>query len=402
MQPKKILLVIPELIMGGAQRSLSKLSLMLSKDHRVWIVIFNRKDPVTYAYGGELLSLDVDGGNGILGKANALRARVNRLRKIKKELNVDVSISFLEGADYINVLSRSGEKIILSIRGSKRHDENIDGNFSWIRHNVFIPWLYRKADLIVTVNSGIIRELVQYGIAREKCVTIGNFYNLEEIKLAASEPKSENVRHLYEGRVLVTTGRLAREKGLAPLLEVFSVLKKENADLRFVIVGEGPLQNELYEQAQRLALNVTNEPGFTEIPDVYFTGQQPNVFKYLQGATLYLMNSSSEGFPNGLAEAMICNVPVMSSDCPYGPREILAPEFEFSSPVSDPYIATYGILMPMINASDDIKPWIESLRDVLKKPELLTKLAQKGGERIGIFDHESAVSQWLNVLDRKE
>src|SRR6187549_4201625 len=122
MSKKKILLIIPELTMGGAQRSISKLSIEFARHHTVWLVIFNKVDGLAYAHGGELVSLDVVPSGGIPNKIKSFIQRVRRLRKLKKDLGIDVSISFLEGADYINILSKANDKIILSIRGSKRHD----------------------------------------------------------------------------------------------------------------------------------------------------------------------------------------------------------------------------------------------------------------------------------------
>ena len=99
MKKKKILLIIPEMMMGGAQRSLSKLSIEFSNDYTVWLVIFNRNENIAYSYGGELISLDVESGEGLFNKIKFFIHRVNRLRKLKKDLSIDVSISFLEGAD---------------------------------------------------------------------------------------------------------------------------------------------------------------------------------------------------------------------------------------------------------------------------------------------------------------
>lgn len=395
---KKILLIIPELTMGGAQRSLTKLSLELAQHHDVWVVIFNRRFPVAYTYGGTLVSLDVHSGDSLRQKARALLQRIRRLRKLKKQLGVEVAISFLEGADYINVLSARGEKVILSIRGSKHHDEIMHGNFYWLRDRVLIPWLYRKADRIVAVNQGIARELQAYGVAPGRCVVIGNYYDAAAITQAAGEPNPGNLARLYNDPVLITTGRLAPEKGLKSLIRIFHELNKTHTRLRLMIVGDGPLKSELITLASDLGLTVYEGLDFEDLPDVVFAGNQANVFKFLKGATLYLMNSSSEGFPNGMAEAMICGVPVASSDCPYGPREILAPELPFAGPVTRPYLSNHGILMPMIRTGSDRKVWVDLLGDVLDKKELLAELAAKGKQRMSTFEAKVIISQWHAIL----
>ncbi len=396
---KRILLIIPEISMGGAQRSISKLSVELSRNHQVWLVIFNKKNDMAYPYGGELLSLDVVPRDNTLHKLKSFVQRITRLRKLKKQLGIDVSISFLEGADYVNIISKSRDKIVLSIRGSKRYDEMIIGGFFWLRNKILIPWLYRRADMIVTVNHGIAKELrTHYGLEKSRMVTIGNFYDVNEITRLSLEPKSKNMNRLYQDPILITTGRLAPEKGLKQLVRIFYGLKKKSKNLRLVMVGEGPMHNELVLLCSELDL-LHAGPDFDDLPDVVFMGNQSNVFKYLKSATMYLLNSSSEGFPNGLAEAMICSVPVVSSDCPYGPREILAPEFPFILSVSKPYFSPHGILMPLINSDEDIKIWIETLEEILGKSNILSQFAEKGLERINLFDQQFIVSQWLRVVE---
>lgn len=238
MPPKKILLIIPELSMGGAQRSLSKLSLELTKHYQVWIVIFNRNDGIAYPYGGELVSLDVVPMPNLLHKLKSFALRIIRLRSLKKKLKVDVSISFLEGADYINIFSKSSEKVVVSVRGSKQYDETIIGRFFWLRNKVLIPILYRFASVIVTVNMGIAKELRKiYKLKEKPIVTLGNFYDTESIKQQSEEPKSPDMSRLYQDPVLVTTGRLAPEKGLKPLLRIFHALKRKHPNLRLIMVG---------------------------------------------------------------------------------------------------------------------------------------------------------------------
>ncbi len=399
MSKKKILLIIPEMSMGGAQRSLSKLSLELSRQHQVYLVVFNTHHKIEYTHGGELLSLDVVPGAGILGKLVAFAQRIIRLRKLKIELSIEVAISFLEGADYVNILSRLKENVIISIRGSKRHDETIVGRFHFVRNRILIPWLYKKVKTIVTVNKGIAKELMEhYGLENQQIVTIHNFYDTQEIQSLAAEPKPADVEKLYKHPVLVTSGRLSPEKGLIALVNVFYGVKKRRPDLKLVMVGDGPSYFELVRLCQQLNLRVETKPDFESMPDVLFLGAQTNVFKYLTGATLYLMNSSSEGFPNGLVEAMICKVPVVSSDCPYGPREILEPDFKFIEPVSAPYASSSGILMPIIRSGADEECWIESIIDLLGKREILFQFAAQANLQSSRFEKRNIMLQWQEIL----
>src|SRR4051812_17559323 len=113
MKRHKVLLIIPEMSMGGAQRSLAKLSLALESFHEVSLVVFNTDHKVEYPHGGILLSLGVAGGGNVLQKFSSFIKRTRRLRKLKNKLRIDVSISFLEGADYVNVLSRAGDRVVL-------------------------------------------------------------------------------------------------------------------------------------------------------------------------------------------------------------------------------------------------------------------------------------------------
>ena len=199
--------------------------------------------------------------------------------------------------------------------------------------------------------------------------------------------------------MLIVMGRLAIEKGLKQLLQIFHQLKIKHKNLRFVVIGNGPELSDLVSSANQLNLRVHVGSDFPESSDVIFLGNQSNAFAILKGATVFLMNSSSEGFPNGMVEAMICGVPVVSSDCPYGPREILAPEFPYKSSVTEPYFSRYGVLMPMIRTTDDSRIWVEMLHDLLGKKELLSQLAKNGLQRVDQFKKEMIVEMWFKALE---
>ncbi len=387
--------------MGGAQRSLANLSHELAKKANIFFVVFNNQEEVYYTISGTLLSLDVYPGKGWLNKALALWKRVKKLKELKTKLAIDVAISFLEGADYVNVLSRGKEKVILSVRGSKLHDEIMRGYHFWFRSKILIPSIYKKADLIVAVNQGIKNELVDYyGLSNNKVQTINNFYDFSEIDSRSKELKEGIVEALYQYPVIVATGRLAPEKRLPYLVQVFRELKQIKPDIRFVIVGDGPERTKIIELCQQINLRPSEDLFAKEIPDVFLTGNQQNVFKYLHGSSLYLMNSSSEGFPNGMVEAMICGVPVISSDCPYGPREILAPDIDKSFEVNRPYVTPRGILMPLQNSNVERSAWVNAIISILDNDAFRNQMADKGKERAKEFDKTVILSKWSSLIER--
>jgi glycosyltransferase involved in cell wall biosynthesis len=398
-------MIIPEMSMGGAQRSLAKISYELRKKHDVWVAVFNRNHTIAKAYQSDLLSLDVETGSGFLIKAKAFVFRVIRLRTLKKRLRIDVSISFLEGADYINVLSRIGDRVILSIRGSKLHDENMHrAGFSWRRR--LIQYLYRRADTIVCVNYGIADEMLEYySIKNVPIRTIYNFYDIEAIQHLANQQLPQAVQNLYSEQTLIMSGRLAREKGHYFVVQLFAELRKQHKKLRLILVGDGLETEPIIRFAESLDLIIAytdNELSYRSNPDIYITGDQENVFSYLKRGTLYILNSSSEGFPNGLAEAMICGLPVLSADCPYGPREILC-QTPQKRGLNDVEFADYGILLPVPGNSPDkaiFDKWFNSIHKMLDSEEFRSEYSKKGVNRIKNISSNKMIQQWYEVIEK--
>lgn len=385
--------------MGGAQRSLTNLARELNQFYNVWIVVFNRNHKVAAIHSNELLSLDITSGSSFLIKALAFILRVRKLKKLKKHLNIDVSISFLEGADYVNVLSQHKDRVILSIRGSKVYDEHMLRQKFYLR-KIFIRLLYRRADEIVCVNKGIANEISDfYGIDKVQKRVIYNFYDIDEIRRLADVPLPTEMEGFFEYPVIAMSGRLAVEKGHSFVVSLFADLKKRFPSLKLLMIGEGPERNNIVQLCGRLRLSVNYKTLNENLPDIFITGERENVFNLLKRASLYVLNSSSEGFPNGLAEAMACGLPALSSDCPYGPREILAPDTT-SGPLSKTEYADYGILLPMPTQSNDSrKIWLETFILILENKALKDKYMRRGSERIQNFSIDHAIQGWRDVIE---
>ena len=405
----RLLIIIPNRGMGGAQRAFHDHSVALSEYYQVTEVIFNEDEVDFYPSGNSVRSLNVPGGGSPLAKIQNFWQRVMRLRDLKKELRCDVAVSHLEGADYINLLSKGREKAVVLIQGSKVHDRNISGAVGMLRKKVLMPWLYQRADKMVTVSRDIIPEMTEtFGVPRHKLSAINNSFEVAQVRQLSLEPLDAAMQAVYAAApVLVTSGRLANQKNQAPLLDVFAALLQRRP-AKLVFIGDGELRQDLLNHARKLGLRVhqaMDQPApLTPDYDVYFVGLQQNPFKYIRPATAFVFPSAWEGFPLALGEAMTCGVPVISTDCPTGPREMLAPTVEApKSVLRKAEWAEFGILMPMLSEPASLAAgsvcWTDTLDQLLNDTLARQRLGEAARLRSNDFTHKRIFGQWRELID---
>lgn len=404
-----ILLLIPNLGLGGAQRVFHDHSVELAKHYAITEAVFNLEGGDLYPSGNPVVSLDVSGGGGTLAKLQNFRRRLSRLRQLRERLRPAVVISHLEGADYVNLLSGGPGKTILCVHGSKLHDANIRGPVGWLRKKVLIPRLYNRADRIVTVSRDIIPELIEeFGVKPGKLLTINNFFEVAQIEAKSHEPLSAAEAVVYAAApVLVTSGRLTLQKNQAPVLDSFAALLLRQP-AKLVFVGDGELREALTARARELGLRVyaawEAKAALTPDHDVYFLGLQQNPFKYLRPATAFVFPSSWEGFPMALGEAMICGLPVLSTDCPTGPREMLAPDTATpATPLRHAERGAYGMLLPMLTQpgtlAADQAVWTDAMAALLSDAAEQKNLGQLARQRMQDFTRERIFGQWVALVE---
>ncbi|HWR58597.1 MAG TPA: glycosyltransferase [Thermodesulfovibrionales bacterium] len=197
-----------------------------------------------------------------------------------------------------------------------------------------VRFFYGFADSVIAVSEGVKQDLVEsFGLEEDKIRII---YNPIDLNRISGLIKGAVRPQLFEGHgpVIIAVGRLVRQKGFSVLLKAFKRVS-EQINARLVIIGEGPEREALEGEARQL--NLTGK--------VRLIGFMDNPYAYLSKADLFVLSSYYEGFPIALIEALACGVPVISTDCKSGPREILANcECGLLSPVGEPEALSEGML----------------------------------------------------------
>ncbi len=397
----RLQMLIPNLGFGGAQRVFHDHSRLLAEQFDVTDVAFNLDEGHAFPSGNPVASLEVAGGGGPLAKSRHFAERICRLAALKRKLQPALTISHLEGADYVNVLARGPGKTLLVIHGSKLHDANIAGPLGWLRRHFLIPRLYNRAGRIVTVSHEIAIELEAMGVRRGLLRTIHNFFDPATIHARSLEPLSAEEQALFDGPpTLVTSGRLALQKNHVALVALFAKLRERRL-ARLLMIGDGELRQPLIDQAKSLGLRVAEGPRGDA--DLYFLGFQDNPFRLQRHADLFVLPSGWEGFPMVLGEAMACGLPIVAADCPTGPREFLAPDTLGTAvrPLRAAEAGDHGVLMPIPAAGDaaTLDPWVETIDRLLGDSGERKRLAAASLARAEDFSREKIGPQWLALVD---
>jgi len=239
---------------------------------------------------------------------------------------------------------------------------------------------YAHADAIVAVSKGVADDLIaQVGVPPERVVVVYNPTVTPEIPVKALEPA--NHPWFAEGNdgtaVILSVGRIGSQKDYPTLLGAFARVRSRRP-ARLLIIGEPRSE---YKRERRVGeMNMLAEQ-LGIAADFSLIGFQDNPYAFMARAQCFALSSRFEGFPNVLLEALACGCPVVSTDCPSGPAEILNNgEFGALVPVGDPDALAAAILATLANPPD---------RDTLIN-------------RAQVFSYETAIDNYEAVFTGRE
>lgn len=379
---QKLAILIYSLAGGGAERVVSILLKPLMEHFDLTLVLMN--DTVHYDLpdGLEIRHIEhSDPAEPGLVKLFKLPLLGWRYRELLRREKITISLSFMNRPNYISVIAKlfgSGARTIISERGNPS-SQYAGGSLSARINRWLILTLYPRADLITTNSEGNRWDLINnFDIART-VIPIYNPIDLAQAKTLAAE----TVIMPDTGTVFITVGRLDAGKNHRMQIEAFGML--EDTDTKLLIIGDGPLRETLEDLIREKKLQKR----------VMLLGRQRNPFSYLVHADIFLFSSNQEGFPNVLLEALACGLGIISTDCPSGPREILAP-------LSDPTLhlqtsieeAEFGILIPC----NDTHALQEAMQRCLVNPDLLSTYRNHAKIRAENFAPSRSIDAYLRIL----
>lgn len=196
--------------------------------------------------------------------------------------------------------------------------------------------LYRSADRLTAISRGARDDLARHlGWDPQRISVIPNPLDLRTITALRAESVPEGVLSSTTGPTIVAAGRLTPQKDFVTLLRAMCLVRAARPGVELAILGEGPERHPLQSIAEELGLrDVVRFPGFVRNP-----------FAIMARARVFVLSSRYEGFGNVVAEALACGAEVVSTDCPYGPAEILdGGRFGWLVPVGDPRAMANAIL----------------------------------------------------------
>ena len=237
--------------------------------------------------------------------------------------------------------------------------------------HMFVKRSYLSAEAIVAVSEGVADDLcLQFSFERKDIHVIYNPVVTDQIFERLAGDVDPRISHdLIMSKFVIAMGSLEERKGFDTLIRAFYAVTKTDDSVNLVILGEGSKRRELESLIARLRLQTR----------VFMPGFVTNPFPILKNAQVFVLSSVVEGLPNVLIQAMACGVPVVATDCPSGPQEILEG-------------GKWGYLVPVGDANSMASAILEQLSGVF--PRLPVE------QRARFFSVDRAVNAYEDLIGR--
>jgi len=403
----RILLLVERLGQGGAEKMTLMLAEMLQSAGKfdIYICAIYKIDAFLFnANGLSVSSLQIDEPRGLWGRCLNYFKKINRLRKLKKELSIDLTISSLWPADWVNFLTGKDCKIAIIQINILNNIQNVQ----MVQFRKLVRFIYNRFDRVVVGSASLIDELTGFfKIQQSQLIAIPNSIDISLIDQNIQIALPVDVARLFKKyKVLVAANRLHETKNTQSLISILKNLP-DRSNVKLLIIGEGDEEKHLKVAIREEDLHYSRIDGseFDETADVYLLRFQKNIHNLIHQSKIFLFPTRAEGAPLALLEALCCGTPVLASDCPNGGVfEVMQGSGAYDRyqerTISEQTKA--GFLMPIPDRSTpkSIDSWSHQISYLLNMDRNLAQAIGAGGRKIATaYDRETVRLKWLETID---
>lgn len=361
---KKITLFLPSLKGGGAERIMVYLANgFAQRGFAVDLVLVKAEGPYLPLVSDQVRVID-------LNCPRVLASLPSLIRYLKTE-KPHAILSTLDHANVIAIiaraLTRGSQKIVVRVASSWTGLMLYEKGIRLRVTQVLAKYLYPGVNQVISVSDGVAQDLLKsHNIPHNKVTTIYNPAITPELLHQAHEPFNHPWFAPEKPPVILSVGRLTLAKDFTTLIRAFAHLNQHHS-ARLMILGEGEDRAKLESLVKTLDLEQqVSLPGFVDNP-----------FPYMKQSSVFVLSSCYEGMPNALLQAMACGTPVVSTDCPSGPREILED-------------GKWGQLVPVGDVEAMAKAILASLQGETQRPSMEILETR--------FGLDTIIDQYLSIL----
>jgi glycosyltransferase involved in cell wall biosynthesis len=363
-RPRRLSIFTANMDGGGAERAMMKLAGgIAARGFDVDLVLSRAEGPYLAEVPSDVRVVD-------LGAGRVLASLPRLVRYLRRERPA----AMLTSLNYVNVVgiwARWAARVKTRLVVNEQNTFSLETRHSSrLRHRllpgltkIFYPW----ADEIVAVSRGAADDLARTaGLTPERITVVHNPIVTPELRAMASAPVDHPWFGPGQAPVVIAVGRLAPQKDFSMLLRAFAQVRRER-DAHLLILGEGSERANLEAMIADLDLE----------RDVLLPGWVSNPYPFMVAAQAFVLSSRWEGLPSVLIEALYCGVPVIATDCPSGPTEILDG-------------GRHGSLVPVGDVDALSREIVSALDGRVPRPTAASWLP---------FEQDAVVGRYLDVLE---
>jgi glycosyltransferase involved in cell wall biosynthesis len=394
---RNIAIMIPDLGTGGAERVASELSSFFTqRGYCVYIITYQRhyRQSTIYDFKGKLVYLKTQRKYSIIEKYNELSHLVQTvydLRSIKNKYNIKYSISFMEEFNLLNVLSRSNDKVLTSVRTILSEREDFDSRL--IYYNKYVLRLvFRLADLTVVQSEEAEQDMkISYGVPRQKMCIIHN-----PVFVQKDIPNHKDF--IFGEKDFLSMARIHEIKQLHHMIRAFSKVASIDNETRLLFVGQ--IQGKYIDYLESLI----GAYGLDE--RIIFVGQCNDILSFYLNCRALVLTSKTEGMPNSVMEGLAVGIPIIAADCKSGLPDLL--DYKHVMVKKDePSLMHYAVITPKLSGEKytAVEPLdqpeevlAEAMQKMIENDEIYSRYKNIGKEYMKEYDMKKIGSEWEHIL----